>query len=1004
MYGLVRSVSKFFKMGMYDYCNLESVDCISTKETEEDSEDKIVESDVFVTKDGGLLSVIEVAGTLSIVGTKRFEDQLDQLIDNLSGALSEQGYRLQFVFTRDPEISDRPLAPSINAIKKTVKTLQLDIEDMIEEREKILTKKTCYEKCYLIVTTLPSKLPPATVKQAMKDRLDSVKNLKVGIKPGEFGQSPFIALSALRETHIGMVNSIKDVLSETLVLKVLDVHAALNAVKQEINPIQTSPDWYPSLIGDKIKPRAVKESGYERDVSHVMHPDIAFQLFSQEPKVCEEDPSIVQVGQRFMAPLLVDIPPQSPKPFANLFNRIKPNVPYRWSFTLETGHEKTLGKIGTKHTFASFLAFSNGDNKLIKEAAEELMEIGKEEVLVTAYMNICTWGNDLKETRKRKSLINASMQNWGKMDVIEETGDAVEAWCSSLPAFSAKQISTGFPIPLLEAMVMTPLIRPTSAWDSGSILFRTIDNKLYPMMLGSSLQTTWVDLVFAPPGYGKSFYLSASNMALITKPGNRILPRISIIDIGFSSASFVDMIKEALPSHLKYLAQSYKLQMTSDYAINVFDTPLACEYPLSIDRDFLVNFVTLVLTPAGIKDSIPRLTELVGALIDAMYEAKSSAKDPEPYSPRVDDVVDLALENEGIHVHDETTWYEIVYELYEKGLYLEAGLAQRYAVPTLNDATAVLTADVNIKDTFGNARVGDEDLISFAKGMIISATKEYPILSGVSVFDIGSARICSMDLSAVAKSGSPQADKKTGIMYMLARQVMCRDFYIGEDNVNEIPAKYRGFHKKKIDDDSEVPKKLCMDEFHRTKNSPSVRAQSVIDIREGRKYDVHVALLSQMVDDFDDAMVELATNVYILSKGIAEDTITKIKKIFNPSSDAIKGLRQYVTGPTKEGSSMLYLGALKGGKGIEQVIRLTLGSVEIWAYSTTKEDVILRKIMTEKIGLNNALRILAVEFPGGTAKSYIESKSLSEEEEVDESIYETIKNELIDKHRSLISI
>ena len=45
---------------MYDYCNIESVDCISTKETEEDSENKIVESDVFVTKDGGLTSIIEV--------------------------------------------------------------------------------------------------------------------------------------------------------------------------------------------------------------------------------------------------------------------------------------------------------------------------------------------------------------------------------------------------------------------------------------------------------------------------------------------------------------------------------------------------------------------------------------------------------------------------------------------------------------------------------------------------------------------------------------------------------------------------------------------------------------------------------------------------------------------------------------------------------------------------------------------------------------------------------
>lgn len=1004
MYSLIRTLSKFLKVGMYDYCNIESIDCISTKDIEETDREKKVESDVFVTKDGGLMSVFEIMGTLSIVGNTRFREQLDTLLDNLSGALSEPGYRLQFVFTRDPEISMRPIEPSLNGIRKSIKTLHLDVEELINEREKILGRKTCYEKCYLVITTLPSKLPPSAIKSAMKDRMDAVKNLKVGIKPGEFGQSPFVAVSALRETHIGMVNSIKDVLSETLLLRVLNVHDALRAIRQEISPSNTSPEWSPSLIGDRIRPRAVKESGYERDVSHIMNPDIAFQLFTKTPSICDEDPSIVQMGERYIAPSLVDIPPQEAKPFSNLFSKIHPSVPYRWTLTIETGHDRTLSKIGTKHTFASFLAFSNSENKLIKEAAEQLIEIGKEEVLVMATMNICTWGDSLNEARKRKALVESAMQNWGKMDVIDETGDAIEAWCNTIPGLSASSISTSFPIPLMEALIMTPLSRPTSAWDSGSILFRTVDNKLYPMQLGSSLQTTWVDLVFAPPGYGKSFYLSASNMALITRPGNRILPRISIIDIGFSSAAFVSTIREALPEHMKYLAQSYKLQMTREYGINVFDTPLGCESPLAIDRDFLVNFLTLVLTPAGIKESIPRLTELVGALVDAMYEAKSPAKDPDPYSPMIDKDVDLALEKLGIHIDDETTWWDVVHKLFDAGHPREAILAQRHAVPTLNDATAVLNSDTNIKDTFGESKYNDESLISFAQSMIVSATKEYPILSGPSVFDIGSARIASMDLSAVAKSGSPQADKKTGIMYMLARQVMCRDFYIGEENITEISAKYRNYHKKKIDADAEIPKKLCMDEFHRTKNCQPVRDQSVIDIREGRKFDVHVALLSQMVDDFDSSMVELATNIYILSKGIAEDTISKIQRIFNPSSDAIKGLKKYVTGPTSEGSSMLYLGSLKGGKGIEQVIRLTLGPVEIWAYSTTKEDVLLRKKMTEKIGLNNALRILSTEFPGGTAKSYIESRNLAGLEDIDESIYETIRGELIDKHRSLISI
>jgi intracellular multiplication protein IcmB len=215
---------------------------------------------------------------------------------------------------------------------------------------------------------------------------------------------------------------------------------------------------------------------------------------------------------------------------------------------------------------------------------------------------------------------------------------------------------------------------------------------------------------------------------------------------------------------------------------------------------------------------------------------------------------------------------------------------------------------------------------------------------------------------------------------------------------------YRSYHAKKIEDDAAAPKKICMDEFHRTKNCQPVRNQTVTDIREGRKFDVQIALLSQMVDDFDASMIELVTNIFILSKGIAEDTITKIIDKFKPSTDAIKALKTHVTGPTKEGSSMLYKGSMKGKNSAEMVIRLTLGPVEVWAYSTTHEDVMMRNKLTKKIGLNNALRILSREFPGGTAKPYIQSRNFESSAEVDENIYDVIVAELVVKHKDLISI
>ena len=56
--------------------------------------------------------------------------------------------------------------------------------------------------------------------------------------------------------------------------------------------------------------------------------------------------------------------------------------------------------------------------------------------------------------------------------------------------------------------------------------------------------------------------------------------------------------------------------------------------------------------------------------------------------------------------------------------------------------------------------------------MISSAVREYPILSRVTAFDIGDARVVSLDLDEVAKTGGEAADRQTAVMYMLARYVL----------------------------------------------------------------------------------------------------------------------------------------------------------------------------------------------------------------------------------------
>jgi intracellular multiplication protein IcmB len=58
---------------------------------------------------------------------------------------------------------------------------------------------------------------------------------------------------------------------------------------------------------------------------------------------------------------------------------------------------------------------------------------------------------------------------------------------------------------------------------------------------------------------------------------------------------------------------------------------------------------------------------------------------------------------------------------------------------------------------------------------------------------------------------------------------------------------------------------------------------------------------------------------------------------------------------------------------VMQLLTMTIGPIELWAYSTTAEDAALRNRLYDLMGdAARARRVLAARYPGGTAKSDIE--------------------------------
>ncbi len=222
----------------------------------------------------------------------------------------------------------------------------------------------------------------------------------------------------------------------------------------------------------------------------------------------------------------------------------------------------------------------------------------------------------------------------------------------------------------------------------------------------------------------------------------------------------------------------------------------------------------------------------------------------------------------------------------------------------------------------------------------------------------------------VCPQGDETADRQTAIMYMLARHALVRNWWINEDSIKFMPKEYRSFHQHRLKSIKESPKRLCYDEFHRTSKSKSVRAQIIRDVREGRKWGVQIVLSSQLLKDFDDDMVDLATGVWILGAAISDDAVAEAARRFSLSDTAEWIMRNRLSGPTSRGGPALFvLGTNKGR--YEQHLINTLGPIELWALTTAAEDVAVRQRLYTRIGADRARKVLAIKYPGGSARSDI---------------------------------
>ena len=177
---------------------------------------------------------------------------------------------------------------------------------------------------------------------------------------------------------------------------------------------------------------------------------------------------------------------------------------------------------------------------------------------------------------------------------------------------------------------------------------------------------------------------------------------------------------------------------------------------------------------------------------------------------------------------------------------------------------------------------------------------------------------------------------------MLARHALTRHWWIADEDIDLVPERYREWHRSRLRQIRETPKRLAFDEFHRTGAAPAVRSQVERDAREARKHGVRLCLASQRLDDFGDALVELANRIWVLGAGGKAGEMESLARVFELSETVTEAVRFRLAGPGPGGAPALLIAADARGR-FEQVAVNAPGPVELWALTTSPRDAALRE-------------------------------------------------------------
>ncbi|WP_414041511.1 type IV secretion protein IcmB [Acidithiobacillus sp. M4-SHS-6] len=928
--------------------------------------------EAVVLEGGGLASYFWLDGTKSIIDA----DGLMALAQNLSkmmGTLFEHpGRVLSIRYFRDVTRSQQQYQKNLEALIAKADRLGFKPEfaHFLMQRSR-LAKYYVPQGAMLCVETHLSALDPRVVKDAVKNNAKKVKAANLPLWLLKNGQNPFKLLDDMDMTHRSTVSSVESLFRHPMInlsLTPLEVDDAITILRNQVgidpvfdhqHPYSVNQTPQPRIVNNKllVQPSRIAESVIPEDMENLKG-------------------GVVRSGSGYFVPMIVDLGVTRPEAatMAELLHDLRTDIPFSITWRLQGG---ALSLANARYFAATMMKFMNKTaNGQIQESIQELRNAHYDhhDPICAMQMIVESWAwNDEKNAtetalRRAKNLESSLRTNWG-IRLQRMVTDPLLSHLAAQPGFLAKSSTPILPINLSDALKLMPFGMATSPWSAddpshATFWLRSLQRKIMPFALGDSRkQNSFISLIFGLSGYGKSVMVANQILSLILSQTD-FLPYLALIDVGYGGPSVIEMLRYFLKD--PDLAVGFDLH-TRGRTINPFDTPLGYRYPLGSHKDFLVNLlVSIVRQPGHTTEDF--VDQIAVSLVDAAYRLRSDGVHGRPhrYVTGMDREIDEAMQQ--VETDRKTKWWDVVDALFAKGETDLALSAQRYAMPVLSDLIDVCNDDPVITSQFGDIRHPQLQIpvLKLIALGITQAVERWPMLAGHSDFSLGKAKLMAVNLEHVVKDRSTSGLKQAGIMYLMARFMLTKDFLFHPLDAKSAPDAYRRYHEIRAERLFTLPKMGVYDELHNTNGLEAITNQLEKDAREWRKNNGNLLLSSQMPQDFSDVLVNIATSIYILTNPYGPKDNPLVDK-FSLTQDEAQIISSYCVGPEEGGSGTFCIWRTKSGGTFKQLGYVMAPPAELWAYTTTPKDRQLRLLLTERIGYMESLEILAQRYPGGSS-------------------------------------